>query len=277
MTEATASTRDRAGHGDAPTGPAEEGAGRVHPAFARIDHRPWELPTRPWTWRQSWRDLLFLHWPVPAAALRPHVPPGLAIQEFGGTSWVGVVPFRMTGVMRRPLPDVPGLSAFPELNVRLYVEAEGKPGVWFLSLDAANPVAVWAARRFFHLPYYLADIRVERAAGDHAYASRRRNAPERFSAEYGPRGEAFEAAVGTLEHWLTERYCLYAAAPDGRLLRSEVHHAPWPLQPAEARIEVNTLLEPFGIPLGSAAPHLLYAVGVDVVVWDARPVDEPAP
>ncbi len=244
----------------------------AHPALARTDHRPWPLPARPWTWRQSWRDLLFVHWPVPAAVLRPLVPPALAVQEFDGTSWVGVVPFRMTGVMRRPLPDVPGISAFPELNVRLYVEADGKPGVWFLSLDAANALAVWAARRFFHLPYHLADITVKRTGEATAYASQRRASPERFEATYGPTGPAEVAAVGTLEHWLTERYCLYAASPDGRLLRSEVHHGPWPLQPAHAILATNTLLAAFGIETGPGQPHLRYAAGVDVVVWDAETV-----
>ncbi len=97
----------------------------MHPALRRLDHRPWPVPTRRWTWRQSWYDLLFAHWPVPAADLRPLVPDGLRIQEFDGTSWVGVVPFRMVGVMRRPLPDLPWVSAFLELNVRLYVELDG--------------------------------------------------------------------------------------------------------------------------------------------------------
>src|SRR4051794_15783952 len=124
------------------------------PALRPLAPRPWPVPAARWTWRQSWYDLLFAHWPVPAADLRRLVPDGLRVQEFDGTSWVGVVPFRMAGVMRRSLPDLPWVSAFPELNLRLYVERDGKPGVWFLSLDAANALAVWAARRLFHLPYH---------------------------------------------------------------------------------------------------------------------------
>lgn len=246
--------------------------GRRQPAFARTDHRPWPVPEGPWTWRQSWGELLFVHWPVPAAVLRPLVPPGLEVQEFEGTSWVGVVPFRMSGVTRRPLPDVPGVSAFPELNVRLYVEAGGKPGVFFLSLDAASPLAVWAGRRLFHLPYHRADIAMVRRGDDITYASQRRGAPERFAATYGPTGPDEEAEVGTLEHWLTERYCLYAAAPDGRLLRNEVHHVPWTLRPAYAYLEPTTILDRFGIDVGPGRPHVRYAEGVDVVVWDAEPV-----
>jgi uncharacterized protein YqjF (DUF2071 family) len=160
----------------------------VHPALEKLDHRPWPLPRGPWRWRQRWHDLLFAHWPVPAARLRPLVPPAVSIQERDGTAWVGVVPFRMEGVMRRPLPDVPGLSAFPELNLRLYVEVDGKPGVWFISLDAANRVAVWGARRFFHLPYFLADME-SRDDGQRIHYSSVRRAPGArvaFRCVYGP-------------------------------------------------------------------------------------------
>ena len=243
----------------------------MHPALARTDHRPWPVPPRRWTWRQSWRDLLFLHWPVPSAALRPFVPEGLAVQEFDGTSWIGVVPFRMAGVMRRPLPDLPGVSAFPELNVRLYVEAEGKAGVWFLSLDATNPLAVWAARTFFHLPYHRADIALSPRGGRIAYRAARRRGDARFEATYGPDGAPYEAASGTLDRWLTERYCLYAEAPGGALLRNDVHHAPWPLQPAVADIRVNTMAAPYGIEL-SGPPLCHFARRIDVVVWDAEAV-----
>src|SRR5262245_23820541 len=116
----------------------------MHPALSKTDHRPWPLPAGPWLGRMSWCDLLFAHWPVPADALRPLVPAALAIQEYDCTSWVGLVPFRMKDTMVRGLPDLPGLSAFPEMNLRLYVELGGKPGVWFISLDAANPLAVRA-------------------------------------------------------------------------------------------------------------------------------------
>jgi uncharacterized protein YqjF (DUF2071 family) len=125
----------------------------VHSSLKRTDHRPWELPERPWRWRQSWLDLLFAHFPVPARTLEPLVPKEIEIEEFDGTSWVGVVPFRMEGVTPRSLPDLPRLSAFAELNLRLYVRVGRRPGIWFVSLDAANRLAVWAARRWFHLPY----------------------------------------------------------------------------------------------------------------------------
>jgi uncharacterized protein YqjF (DUF2071 family) len=227
------------------------------------------VPAGRWTWRQNWYDLLFAHWPVPAAELRRLVPDGLNVQEFGGTSWVGVVPFRMTGVMRRPLPDLPGVSAFPELNVRLYVERDGKPGVWFLSLDASNSLAVWAARRFFHLPYWHARMSHASVGKEICFHSRRRAsaASVEFRATYRPVSPTRESKPGTLEHFLTERYCLYCQAPDGILYRAEVHHLPWPLQDGEGEVDAGELLRSHGLTASGEKPVLHFSRGVDVVVW----------
>lgn len=241
----------------------------MHPSLRHTGHRPWPLPAGRWAWRQSWCDLLFAHWPVPAAVLRPLVPDALDVQEFDGTSWVGVVPFRMRDVMRRGLPAVPGVSAFAELNLRLYVERDGKPGVWFLSLDATKRLAVWAARRFFHLPYYHAAISVRSDGRRFHYASRRLGAatPVRFEGEYEPTSDVYAAAAGSLEHFLTERYCLYAQSPAGGLFRAEVHHVPWPLQKAEAAIDVNELTNPHGFSLDGEPALLHFARRIDVIVW----------
>jgi len=239
----------------------------AHPSLARLDHRTWPLPEASWSWRQSWRDLLFAHWPVAARVLRPLVPEPLEVQEFDGASWVGLVPFRMAGVMRRPLPDLPWVSAFPELNVRLYVEHDGKPGVWFLSLDATNPLAVWAARRFFFLPYFRARIALDRAGDSVRYACRRAGGEPAFDARYRPTSDPYESTPGTLEHWLTERYCLYAQAPDGTLWRNDVHHLPWPLQAAEAEIARNTYLAAPGLPIDGPPSLLHFARRIDVIVW----------
>ena len=250
-----------------------------HPSFAHTDHRPWPLPRGRWSWRQSWRELLFAHWPVPAEVIRPHVPPGLAVQEFDGTSWIAVVPFRMAGVMRRPLPDLPWVSAFPELNVRVYVEAGGKPGVFFFSLDATNPLVVAVGRALFHVPYFWANMSMRREGEWIIYESVRRitnyelritNAE--FRGRYRPISEVYAAAPGTLEHFLTERYCLYAVAPDGSLSRTEVHHAPWPLQRAQAEIEANTMTAAGGVAVGGPPALLHFSKRIDVVVWGSEAV-----
>jgi uncharacterized protein YqjF (DUF2071 family) len=219
--------------------------------------------------RQSWCDLLFAHWPVPAVHLRALVPPRLEIQEHDGTSWVGVVPFRMEGVSPRFVPDLPGVSAFPELNVRLYVTLDGKPGVWFVSLDAASRLAVRAARRFFHLPYFDADIDARDEDGRIAYRSVRTAAGARvaFRGSYAPTSDVFAAKPGSLEHFLTERYCLYAQAPGGAIVRADIHHHPWPLQTARADIDENTMGDAQGITLTGPPPLLHFARRLDVVNW----------
>jgi hypothetical protein len=223
----------------------------------------------------QWHDLLFMHWPVPPAVMHAWIPPALALDTFDGTAWLGITPFRMAGVRPRLLPPLPWLSAFPELNVRTYVTAEGKPGVWFFSLDAGNPVAVRGARTFFHLPYYDAAMTVESDAGVVRYTSRRthRGAPSAaFTGRYRPIGPVSHAAVGSLAYWLTERYCLYAADRRGRLWRGDIHHARWPLQPAEADIACNTMAAPLQLRLPPGAPLLHFAQRLDVVAWTLEAV-----
>lgn len=244
----------------------------MHHSLRRLEHRPWELPAAPWSWRQSWLDLLFAHWPVDAKLLRNLVPAPLEVQELEGTSWIGLVPFRMAGVMRRPLPDLPWISAFPELNVRLYVEHEGKAGVWFLSLDATNPLAVWAARRYFHLPYFRARIEIGSTGDDFRYTARRTVLEPALELIYRPSSTVYESRPGTLEHWLTERYCMYAQAPDGSIWRNDVHHAPWPLQAAEAEIVHNSYFSSHGLSMTGPPALLHFARRVDVVVWSASRV-----
>jgi uncharacterized protein YqjF (DUF2071 family) len=234
------------------------------------EHRPWPLPERPWIMAQSWHDLLFAHWPVSAAALRPHIPEGLEIDTFDGNAWIGIVPFRMTGVRLRGTPALPWLSDFPELNVRTYVTAQQKPGVWFFSLDAANALAVAGARATFHLPYFRARMRCEERGGWIQYQSERthKNAPAaQLAGTYRPVGEIFHARADTLEHFLTERYCLYAADLRGRVLRGEIHHPPWALQAAEAELSRNSMADAAGVKLPSKEPLLHFARRQDMVAW----------
>jgi uncharacterized protein YqjF (DUF2071 family) len=214
---------------------------------------------------QSWRDLLFAHWPVSAAELARAVPPQLELDLFDGQAWIGVIPFRMDGVRPRGMVALPWFSATPEINVRTYVTFGGKRGIYFFSLHAANPAAATVARRFFHLPYYRAAMNV-RSEGESVHYDSRRESAE-FRAVYRPSGEAVPAQPGTLEYWLTERYCFYTLDNDGRVIRCEIDHGAWPLQPAEASIEVNTMTAPFGIELPAAPPLLHFSRNIDAVMW----------
>ena len=234
--------------------------------------RPWPLPRGPWVMRQTWEALLFAHWPLAPetlASLLPGALPSGALDTFEGRAWVGIVPFQMRGVRPRGLPAVPWLSAFPELNVRTYVTLGGRPGVYFFSLDAANPVAVALARRLFSLPYFIAAMRCVRDSDTIAYRSRTRHSgkPAVFEARYRPAGPVFTARPGTLEYFLTERYCLYAVSPPRRVYRGEIQHGPWPLQLAGAEIAVNTLASSHGITLPDTPPLLHYAAHQEVLVW----------
>ncbi len=233
-----------------------------------VAQRPWPMPAAPWKWRQSWHDLLFAHWPVPVSTVRRFVPDWLHVQEFAGSTWVGLVPFRMTNVTLRHLPPAPVLSHFPEMNLRLYVERDGKPGVWFLSLDASRLAAVIAARWLAHLPYFHARMTCEAEADGIRYASvRRRDSRVAFGANYGPTSAVAASVPGTIEHFLTERYCLYTENSRGSRLRMEIHHEPWPLQQAQARITVNGVAAHQGVALPDTTPLLHFSRRLDVVGW----------
>jgi uncharacterized protein len=238
-------------------------------------HRPWPLPSRPWVLAMQWHDLLFMHWPVPPAVLRPAIPPALELETFDGAAWLGVTPFHMKGTRPPLVPPLPWLSAFPELNVRTYVSAEGKPGVWFFSLDASNPLAVRGARALFHLPYYDAAMRAEHVSGGVRYTSTHthRGVPgAAFASRYRPCGPVYHAAVDSIEYWLTERYCLYVANRQRSVWRGDIHHARWPLQPAEADIECNTMTAPLRFRLPHREPLLHFAPRLDVVAWTLEAV-----
>lgn len=240
--------------------------------LAETAHRPWPLPRGSWIMGQSWDDLLFAHWRVDADAVRRLVPSGVTVDEHNGSAWLGITPFVLTGFRLRGTLPLPVISSFPEINVRTYVSAEDKPGIWFFSLDTSSRGAVEAARRLYKLPYFHARIAVDRRGERVDYSSTRRGAtrPFVFTASYEPVGRAFVSEPGNLEHFLTERYCLYAADESG-LHRADIHHPPWRLRPADASIKLNTMPPEEVEPMGEPLLHL--AERQDVVIWPLEKVD----
>ena len=231
--------------------------------------RTWPLPTRRFAMRMNWHDLLFAHWDFPPSVVQNLLPPGLSVDTFDDRAWVAVVPFRMSDVAPRGIPAMPWLSAFPELNVRTYVTIDDKPGVWFFSLDATNPVAVRLARFAFHLPYMDARMNCQFDGTSYQYSSTRTHRgepPAEFRGTWTPTGDRFLAEPGSLAHFLTARYCLYAADRRGRILRGEIDHPPWTLQNAELTIEENTMLTPLGLQC-DGSPHLLFSKDIAVRAW----------
>lgn len=237
-----------------------------HPSLEHTAHRPWPLPVRSWIGRQSWNDLAFLHWPVPAKLLRSLVPASLEVQEFDGSAWIAVTPFWMSGVALRGWPGIPGTSTFPELNVRTYVTRGDRPGVWFFSLDAGSRLAVLAARAVYHLPYLHATMSTWHTGTQVEYHSDRRSGIG-FHATYQPTGPVAHARPDTLEHWLTERYCLYAQSGSGGLYRAEIHHAPWPLQAAVVNVRHNDMLAVHNLPVSGNPPLVHFSRKLEVLVW----------
>ena len=242
--------------------------------LSTTEHRPWPLPKSPWVMTQRWNDLLFAHWPVPSAELTHLIPEGLVADTYDGSAWVGIVPFWMDRVRFRGLPPIPGASRFPELNLRTYVRERhtNQTGVFFFSLDAANPFAVSTARLFFHLPYYWSHMKFE-STGDREiqYSSERLlTGPANFRARYRSLGQP--CVKGGLESFLTDRYALFTTRKAGQLARVNIHHLPWPLELAEAEFELNDLPQAHGIRLPDTKPLLQYSRELVVYIWALDPL-----
>lgn len=246
-----------------------------HPALQTLAHRPYPPPPAPWAMHMRWLDLAFLHWPVDAAVLRPLLPQGLELDLHGGTAWLSVVPFRMTGVRLRCLPPLPGSGAFAELNVRTYVRAGELTGVWFFSLDAQSRLAVRAARFGFRLPYFDARMLCERhgeAVHYHSERTHRGAVPARFAARWWPTAPVAVPHGDSLAHWLVERYALFSTARDGSVRVGHVHHAPWQLAPAEVELHCCDMTRLCGVEL-HGPPALAHASAPqEVLAWAPRPL-----
>jgi uncharacterized protein YqjF (DUF2071 family) len=236
----------------------------------QVDHRPYPVPQTPWIMTQTWHDLLFLHWPADVRMLRERIPGGLELDLFESQAYIAITPFHMTNVAPRGVPALPKMSSMPEVNVRTYVTAKGVPGLYFFSLDAGSALAVGAARAMYFLPYFTAKMAVEPRDGWIYYRSRRsrhRGPAAELRGRYRGVGAPRDPARGSLEYFLTERYCLYTFDDAFHLYRAEIHHGPWPLSLAEAEFEVNTMAEANGLRLPAVSPLAHFAKRQDTVVW----------
>ena len=252
------------------TGPLDflQAPARQAGTLREVEHRPWRLPAGRWLMAQTWTDLLFAHWEVEVAALREHLPAELEVDTHGGIAYLGITPFGVENLRLRGMPALPGVSSFLELNCRTYVSHGGeKPGIWFFSLDASSRLAVEAARRLYKLPYFQARITPPPRSTCARVGAER---PHTWEARYEAEGPVQPAEPGTLEHFLTERYCLYATDEAGVLYRAEIHHPPWPLQGATAEVETNTM-PPDGLEV-DGEPLVHFSGRQDVLIWPLEPV-----
>ena len=246
--------------------------------LVRTSHKPRPLPAGRWAMTQRWNDLLLAHWPIPAPAMEALLPDWLEPDTFQASAWLGAVPFWLDRIKIRGVPSIPGMRSFPDLNLRTYVRDRltGTPGIYFFSVDANNLLAVAAARTLYHLPYHLAEMRLEqRSEREFTFYSRRRFRRDSviFKVRYrglGPSRRLAETHVGTLEYFVTERPCLFSTNRAGHPIRANLHHVPWPLEEAEAEIERNDLAASIGIALPDVEPVLHYSRRLAVYVWPAE-------
>jgi len=241
--------------------------------LSKQEHRPFPLPKIPWAMQQTWKDLLFLHYKAPIDTLRRHVPDELEIDLFEGGCWVGLTPFKMRDVRFRFLPPIPTASNFLELNFRTYVKMNGRPGIFFFSLDASSGLSALGARLGAYLPYFAADMTVEEKDGWFRFKSARRSDPSAaFDVKYKPEPPVFEAAPGSLEGWFVERYCLFQETAKGKYIEIDIHHLKWLLQTAEVKIARNWVPKAHGIDLPGEKPLAHFAAVQEVLVWPPKVV-----
>lgn len=241
---------------------------RQRGALRETDHRPWPLPQGRWLVAQTWESSLFAHWRVERGAVQALLPEGLEVDEHDGSAWLGVHAFRVECVRVHGTLPVPWISSFSQLNVRTYVRAGGKSGVWFFSLDTPSTLAAETARLVYRLPWHTCRLDITERSG-RLEVSAARAAGRVFTARVSPRGTPTAADPGGLEHFLLERYCLYAR--DGGLQRAELHHRPWLVQPALGGVDLNTMGPP-ELPLGADPPLLHVAATQDALSWPLVPV-----
>jgi uncharacterized protein len=237
---------------------------RQRGALRETEHRPWPLPSGAWLVAQTWEDVVFAHWRADADALQALLPDGLRVDTYDGTAWLGVNAFRVESVRLHGTLPVPWVSSFPQLNVRTYVTSGTRPGLWFFSLDTPSLLAAETARRVYRLPWQTCRLEISERSG-RLEVTAARAAGRAFTARLSPRGAPAPAEPGTLEHFLLERYCLYAR-DGGRLHRAELHHRPWQLEPALGSVDLNTMGPP-ELTLGTEPPLLHVARLQDVLAW----------
>ena len=230
---------------------------------------PTHRPTGPARGYQQWRSLLFMHWSIPIDIIRPLVPAGLELDLLEGNAYVGVVPFVMQGVRPRWCPKRLAFN-FLETNVRTYVCRDGRPGVYFFSLEAASRMAVWAARRFWGLPYYHAAMQIEQTGDEFHYRSRRHGSGARHEVRYRIGAMLGPSKPGTVEYFLLERYLLFLEHQQV-IFEGQVHHTPYPAQRAEVLQVDDQLMQSAGLGEFHGLPVFAhFASGVDVEVFDLR-------
>ncbi|WP_139378302.1 YqjF family protein [Mesobacillus jeotgali] len=234
-------------------------------------HRPYPLPDMNWLMTQEWHHTLFAHWPVPSASLREHVPRELEIDTFDGSAWIGIVPFKVKNTHGRMTPPIPFFSSYVEVNVRTYVSYGPRSGVYFFTLDANQLLAVIGAKAVFGLNYKQANIDFQEKDYFELHSKRvpAGDVNAKLSLRYKPSSDIFFAEQGTLEHWFTERYCLWTKR-GSKLVRGDIHHTKWELQRANAELSQEMLIPFINQDLLTKPPLLHYNKYKKAFFWPPK-------
>jgi len=237
------------------------------------DHVPFPLPDRPHALSQEWRNLTFMHWEVEPSKIETYLPEGLELDLYEGKAYVGTIPFQMKNVRPRFLPAVPGISTFPEFNIRTYVTKNGIPGVLFLTLDAQSRITCWHAPRAYGLPYRYAKCYLKKKDNNFIWKSKRVSDGAGLEGECRLIGEKMQASKNSLEYFLFERYSLYTEM-NGKLHMAYTLHEPWIFQEAEVKVTNNSLTECYNLGIDAMKPQYVHASsGVHVLTWPIKEVE----
>ena len=255
-----------------------------------VEHRPWLPPDARWLLSQSWNDLLFAHFAMDPLTLRRLVPEALTLDLYDGAAWLTVSTFCTSHVRPIGVPPLPGLSFFPQVRLRTYVSMESravgnrrgevKSGVFHFSVDAANLSAVWLARLMFRMQYWHSSIQVsettiqghnveERAIhfrSTRLHGPSAGNGPAVLDVIYAPEREPARARRGSLDEFLTERYCVYSRNRR-KFYCTELHHQPWQLQRASVEIRANSIADPLGLSLPSKPDVCHFSRSLKMLAW----------
>ncbi|WP_257131809.1 YqjF family protein [Bacillus sp. AFS017336] len=228
-----------------------------------------------WIMSQSWENVLFMHWPISAKLLQTHIPKELTIDTYDGTAWLGIVLFSTNGVYLRGMPSISLLPICPEINVRTYVKYNGKPGVYFLSLDVSNWVLYTIAKHWFHLSYFPANISSQKIKNIFHFESKRIKSKKeiiQFDCKFETNSNDYLAKEDTLEHWLTEKYCFFSNDQKGNIYRCDIDHTQWTLQNVDLTISINTMCTPLNFRLPNTSPITHFSPGVETILWNIKKI-----
>jgi uncharacterized protein YqjF (DUF2071 family) len=245
-----------------------------------VEHRPWLPPDSHWLLSQSWNDVLLLHFAMKPETLRRLVPEELTLELYEGVAWLTISPFSASHVRPSGVPPLPGISFSSQISVRTYVTMGGKPGIYYFSMDTTNLSTVWFARMFFRMQYWHSSIQVSGATinspktqnAEIHFRARRLHGPAaqngaaRLDVEYAPEGAPTRARTGSLNEFLTERYCVYSCHRKS-FYRTEIHHQPWPLQQVQVDLRDNSMAEPLGLTLPEEPELCHFSRSLKMLTW----------